>query len=211
MNILVNFADEKYKQVRSINSWTGIHVAGMDLVKEYTPEDIDSSFKNDNVNIFKYKRGCGLWLWKPYFINKVINENKDGDYIFYCDSGGFFIRNPKALYEYLTDEQPLFVCDIPLLESCFTKPECFKIMGCDTDNIKSSNQIISTYFIVKVCSKSRIFVKEWLDYCCREELLSPMGLSKIRTRQIIWELTLCHIERINRYLVYYVKIWDTTS
>lgn len=61
----------------------------MDLVKEYTPEDIDSSFKNDNVNIFKYKRGCGLWLWKPYFINKVINENKDGDYIFYCDSGGF--------------------------------------------------------------------------------------------------------------------------
>ena len=41
MNILVNFADEKYKQVRSINSWTGIHVAGMDLVKEYTPEDID--------------------------------------------------------------------------------------------------------------------------------------------------------------------------
>lgn len=153
MNILVNFADEKYKQVRSINSWTGIHVAGMDLVKEYTPEDIDSSFKNDNVNIFKYKRGCGLWLWKPYFINKVINENKDGDYIFYCDSGGFFIRNPKALYEYLTDEQPLFVCDIPLLESCFTKPECFKIMGCDTDNIKSSNQIISTYFIVKVCSK----------------------------------------------------------
>ena len=54
MNILVNFADEKYKQVRSINSWTGIHVAGIDLVKEYTPEDIDSSFKNDNVNIFKY-------------------------------------------------------------------------------------------------------------------------------------------------------------
>ena len=57
MNILVNFADEKYKQVRSINSWTGIHVAGMDLVKEYTPEDIDSSFKNDNVNIFIIKIG----------------------------------------------------------------------------------------------------------------------------------------------------------
>lgn len=178
MNILVNFADEKYRKVRSVNSWTGSYIAGMDVVKEYDLNDIDSEFKKKYTNIFSFQRGCGLWLWKPYLVNKVIKESNDGDYIFYCDSGSFFIRNPKVLYKYLTDEQPLFVCDIPLLESCFTKPECFKIMGCDTDNIKSSNQIISTYFIVKVCSKSRIFVKEWLDYCCREELLSPMGLSK---------------------------------
>ena len=93
MNILVNFADEKYKQVRSINSWTGIHVAGMDLVKEYTPEDIDSSFKNDNVNIFKYKRGCGLWLWKPYFINKVIIKPEDAALCSLCRMQGIQIRH----------------------------------------------------------------------------------------------------------------------
>lgn len=81
----------------------------------------------------------------------------------------------------MTDEQPLFVCDIPLLESCFTKPECFNIMECETENIKFSNQIIATYFIIKVCDKSRRFVKEWLDYCCQEKLLSPAGLKKNET------------------------------
>lgn len=73
------------------------------------------------------------------------------------------------------------MCDIPLLESCFTKPECFNIMECETENIKFSNQIIATYFIIKVCDKSRRFVKEWLDYCCQEKLLSPAGLKKNET------------------------------
>lgn len=181
MNILVNFADEKYRKVRSVNSWTGSYIAGMDVVKEYDLNDIDSEFKKKYTNIFSFQRGCGLWLWKPYLVNKVIKESNDGDYIFYCDSGSFFIRNPKVLYKYLTDEQPLFVCDIPLLESCFTKPECFNIMECETENIKFSNQIIATYFIVKVCDKSRRFVKEWLDYCCQEKLLSPAGLKKNET------------------------------
>ena len=70
MNILVNFADEKYKQVRSINSWTGIHVAGMDLVKEYTPEDIDSkrgiSHTNKGCSSVKYSyKALGLRIKKP--------------------------------------------------------------------------------------------------------------------------------------------------
>lgn len=44
MNILVNFADEKYRKVRSVNSWTGSYIAGMDVVKEYDLNDIDSEF-----------------------------------------------------------------------------------------------------------------------------------------------------------------------
>ena len=115
MNILVNFADEKYRKVRSVNSWTGSYIAGMDVVKEYDLNDIDSEFKKKYTNIFSFQRGCGLWLWKPYLVNKVIKESNDGDYIFYCDSGSFFIRNPKVLYKYLTDEQPLFVCDLSLI------------------------------------------------------------------------------------------------
>lgn len=62
MNILVNFADEKYRKVRSVNSWTGSYIAGMDVVKEYDLNDIDSEFKKKYTNIFSFQRGCGLWL-----------------------------------------------------------------------------------------------------------------------------------------------------
>lgn len=65
MNILVNFADEKYRKVRSVNSWTGSYIAGMDVVKEYDLNDIDSEFKKKYTNIFSFQRGCGLWRKLP--------------------------------------------------------------------------------------------------------------------------------------------------
>lgn len=186
MNILINYADIKYNPSRKWNTWTGLHIAKFDRVFEFGPDDVDVEFKKTHNKIFKEKRGNGLWLWKPYFVNKVLDISKDGDIVFYCDSGAFFIRNLKQILDCLSEEFPIFVCDIPLIESCWTKPLCFEKMGLNNDEMKESNQIISTYFICLVNDFTRKFMKEWLNWCCDYEMISPLDITKEEHSLCFW-------------------------
>lgn len=175
MNILITYSNDKYRNARFWCSFTGKHIAGFDKVYAFGPEDIDNAFKSKYSDILKYKRGNGLWLWKPYFIDMVLKSCSDGDIIFYCDSGACFKKKPLYVYQKLK-ECPMFCCDIPLIESNFTKPECFlKLRWADTDEMRKSNQIIATFFALRVCKETKQFVREWLDICCDIEMLSPSG------------------------------------
>lgn len=178
MRVLINYADAKYVSAQHWNTLSAKYIAKIDKIYSFHPEDIDLSFFNENEDILSQKRGNGLWLWKPYFINKIIHTLKDGDILFYCDSGSIFIRYPQVVYETLNSEQPLFICDIPLIESCWTKPLCFTEMDCNSSDIKYSNQIIGTYFAIYVNDFTRHFINEWLQLCCRYELISPEGIAK---------------------------------
>ena len=174
MKILFNYANEKYRQAQWLNSLTGKYIAHFDKVYEFGPDDIDPMFRAAHKDIFAYKRGDGLWIWKPYFLCRLLEECKEGDTIFYCDSGAFFIRNVDPLYEVLDKEKPIFVTDIPLIESCFTKPLCFDVMG--GSEYKDMNQIQGGFILIKVCEYTKVFVKKWLDYCCNIDLISPSGV-----------------------------------
>lgn len=178
MKVLINYADNKYASAQWWNSFTGRHIAKFDTIYSFGPKDIEESYKSTYKDIFSFNRGNGLWLWKPYFIQKVINKMEYGDILFYCDSGALFIRNPKEIINQLSNENPLFVCDIPLIESCWTKPLCFMAMQCDTEEFKTSNQIIGTYFAIYVNDFTRGFVSEWLSYCEQYDLICPEGLAK---------------------------------
>ena len=174
MRILYNYANKKFRQAQWLNTLTGKYIAHFDKVYEFGPDDVDPQFRNDHKDIFAYKRGNGCWLWKPYFLCRLLDQCKEGDTIFYCDSGAFFIRNVEPLYDYLDKEKPIFVTDIPLIESCFTKPLCFDIIG--GREYKDMNQIQSGYYIFKVCDFTKEFAKKWLDYCCNIDLITPSGI-----------------------------------
>ena len=74
MKILINYADKQYEPARKWNTLTGRYIARFDKVYEYTPNDIDQSFAKLHHDILSQKRGNGLWLWKPYFVNKALSE-----------------------------------------------------------------------------------------------------------------------------------------
>ena len=154
MDILINYANKKYEHSRWWNSFTGRYIAKFDKIYEFSPNDIDTDFLQQHQNILSYKRGNGLWLWKPYFIHRVITECLDNDIIFYCDSGAIFKRGIQPIKDILTHKSPFFVCDIPLIEENFTKPICFKKLNCDNDAIKKSNQIIATFFAFRFVVKA---------------------------------------------------------
>ena len=174
MKILINYADDAYIKSQKWNSWSGEHIAGFDKVYSFSPTDIAKEYYKEHEDILREKRGNGLWLWKPYFINKVLNEVNDGDIVFYADSGSFFVKKIDSLILSLRDDEKIWVSDCPLLESCFTKPICFSKLECD-ESVINSNQIQATYLMLVCCDETREFVREWLHYCEDYELMSPEG------------------------------------
>lgn len=175
MKILINYADDKFKKAQRLNTWTGRHIAKFDKIYSFGPEDIDLNYREQHHDILNVARGNGLWLWKPYFIDKVLNMCNEGDYVFYIDSGCFFLRNADNIIDSFREDEKIWVSDIPLIESCFTKRECFKKMECDTDNIKYSNQIQSGYIVLVCCEETKRFIKEWQHYCEDFSLISSEG------------------------------------
>lgn len=173
MKILINYGNEEYKETQELNSKTGMSVGGFDKVFSFGPNDIESAFKREYANILEIKRGNGLWLWKPYFINKVLNECDDGDYIFYCDSGAYFKKNIDEIISSLREGEKIWVSDNPLIESCFTKPLCFEKMDCKCKEYMETNQIQATYMMFINGIESRKFVNEWLNLCEDYELITP--------------------------------------
>ena len=86
MITVINFAEGlPYSKYRKICSKSARWIGRADNVIEYSASDIEPSFIEKNKSIMSKKRGFGLWLWKPYFINKTLKQMNDGDWLFYVD------------------------------------------------------------------------------------------------------------------------------
>jgi len=65
------------KQASSLNLFNKI--------LDYGPEDLDQEILS--CEAMKYKRGGGLWSWKPYITLLTLNKMEEGDILVYCDAG----------------------------------------------------------------------------------------------------------------------------
>lgn len=194
MKILINYADDKYKKTQKFNSWTGKHIAKFDKIYSFGPQDIEPEYQKIHQDILSFPRGNGLWLWKAYFIDKVLNLCNEGDYIFYIDSGSFFLRNADILVNSFRDNEKIWVSDNPTLESCFTKPECFVKMESNSDEIKYTNQIQGGYLIVVCCDESKKFIQKWLKHCEDFSLISPAGNNSLELQSNVGNGFVAHRE-----------------
>ena len=171
MIVAINYADSKFEAIRTYNTQTAYSKGKVDKVIEYSPSDIDKEFKYRYANIFSYERGAGLWLWKPYIILDALHRMNDGDYLFYCDSGAYYVNKIRYLVEVLNQhEQSIMPFEICVLERQFTKKETFVLMNHFN---YTENQICTGYILLKKSNTSINFVQEWLAYMCDERICSP--------------------------------------
>ena len=167
----INFADSNFKFNRRINSISARCFGKADVLIEYSPKDIDEDFISQHQNIFKYQRGYGLWLWKPYIILKTLAIMKEDDYLIYCDAGSIIINNLQLLVSQLESrKRSIMLFELPLIARQFTKRETFQKLNF-TD--VSTNQILGGYIVLKNNKQSRSFISEWLAKMSDEQLLSP--------------------------------------
>jgi len=65
---------------------------------------------------FKSFRGGGYWIWKPYFVKKVMDAIADDDILIYCDAGCILNHQGKDRFDEcvrycrLQKQEPLISC-----------------------------------------------------------------------------------------------------
>lgn len=172
MITLINFADKNFKKKQKWNSFSAKWLGKVDTVIEFSPNDIDADFYNQNKKILDTKRGGGHWLWKPYFILKALKDIKENEYLIYCDSGAVVLRNLNTLTKALDQsKQSVMLFELPLIEGQWTQKNVFEHFQNNSDELFFSNQIMATFLVLKKSKKSVSFIESWLSLCRNESLL----------------------------------------
>lgn len=174
MIIAINYSNELYKKQQMKNSLSAQKKGKVDKIISYTQDDIENEFYLINNDIFQHPRGAGLWLWKPYIINKTLTAISVGDYLIYTDSGSIYLRKIDPLIVKLEESnQDIMLFETPLIECQWTKKEVLIQLNAYNDSIRFSPQIMGTFILVKKTNKSISFIKRWLEYCSNKDMLLP--------------------------------------
>jgi hypothetical protein len=164
--ILINYANGMYINSQRNNSRTGLEVGGFDEVRDFNYGDIDDDFKIKNQDILSQNRGAGYWIWKPYFILKVLDTMSENDILFYCDSGSFFVGdfNDYLFQKCFDDKNGLILFNGNHINYKFTKRDCFFYMGCDEKEYVEGNHLTASFQLVRKTDFTLNFYNEHLKY-----------------------------------------------
>lgn len=171
--IHLNFAHNSHKTAQKINSDSAIK-NGFDETYNFSLSDIDVDFYEKNKHIISQQRGAGYWIWKPYFILKLLNECQYGNYIFYTDSGCQFINNVNPLLNILNNQDIVPFKVEGALEIHNTKRDCFILMDCDEEKYHNGTHLNAAFMLCKKTDLSIEFFTNYLNYCCDERCLTDI-------------------------------------
>lgn len=137
---------------------------GIDIVISKTPDDLrDSEFVKRNEAIFRYRRGFGYWLWKPFFIVEALKRMDENDLLVYCDSGAELIAPLDPLFEIATQRQPFVGFGVHGHRNrVWTKRDCFVGLDCDAPKFWDAEQWNGFMQVYRKTDKVMEFVDEFL-------------------------------------------------
>ncbi len=174
--VLLNYANNVFKKSQKLNSKTAKYIGLFDEIRSYNPKDIDLNFRKINKKILSQKRGNGYWLWKPYFIKKVLDELNFGEFLFYCDSGSYFTNSIRDLVDLsIATKQDIIPFELTHLEGEWTKRDAFVFMDCDSERFYSTYQRLGGFVLIRKSKLSIEFVDEWLNYAQDERILTDIN------------------------------------
>lgn len=83
--VLITYGDSKFEisKTRFVQQAGALKI--FDKIIAYSEQELSEGLRNSEV--FKEKRGGGLWSWKPDVILTTLNNMEDGDILIYCDAG----------------------------------------------------------------------------------------------------------------------------
>lgn len=171
----ISYADSTYRPAQKLNSRHALSF-GADRVREFGPDDIDEEFKTRNLSILQQKRGNGYWLWKPYIILSMLDEISYGDILLYSDSGSAIVSPISPLINIMNkDNVDIMPFSIEQIERKWDKRDALVLMDCDNEEYLNSPQICATYILLKKTEYSLRIVKEWLEFCQDERIITDNG------------------------------------
>ncbi len=137
---------------------------GCDSSNHFMPCNIDPDFKEANKAVLEKDRGAGYWLWKPYFINRLMETSDPGDVIVYTDAGVEFVNDVQHLLNEMVGDIMVFGNGWRHGDWC--KMDVLKAM--DALPFVDEDQIQASCMIFVVSDYSLMIVAEWLEWCQHE-------------------------------------------
>ena len=133
---------------------------------------IDKEFWTKNGHFIESNnRGYGYWIWKPYVINKRLQEIADNDILIYCDAGCELNKNGlQRIIEYIDalntniDDYGVFSFRLRFKEISYTKNKIFEYFNTEEKD-KQLQQFMATIMIIRKNKHSINFIKEWYEIC----------------------------------------------
>lgn len=164
-----------------------------DAVYHYKPSDIQD-FINQYPNLFRYKKGGGLWCWKPYILQtyllKSFNTDKvfldkthNNDIVLYCDTDIILTGNLAKLIQDYFDHHDIDVAVVKNhhlsnhwkdthLEVKWSKGDAFDRIGVDMFNMYEELQVWSGFIALRNNNKTRQIIDDWLKFTTDEQIIS---------------------------------------
>lgn len=164
MTRLITFTDDHMTIAANICVASALH-NNVRETKIYGPRDIDQKFRKANAAILDQTRGCGYWLWKPYFIDRELKKMKDDEYLIYCDAGVEIINNVNHIIDRMAGD--IFLFGNMWEHQHWCKGDVlYKAEGIGVFNLgHNEKQVQASVIVIKNTPGARHFVAEWLKYC----------------------------------------------
>jgi hypothetical protein len=121
----------------------------------------------EKIYINENPKGYGLWFWKPYICLSVLNEIKDGDVLFYSDSGCELTQEGRFLLSSLLDfanKNGSIFFSLPLSEKFWTKRTLLDQFKKKDILIGEKTQIQATFFVLRKDDQTLKLVKSWKKF-----------------------------------------------
>ena len=178
--ILVSFATDRFKKsLEHLRETAKPHFNG---IAEYSDANI-KPFIQENIAIFKYQRGFGYWLWKPYIILETLKQLSDGDILFYVDAGNSIVNDLSPVFDVVdNDSKGLLLFENRdgnhegkvWTNKMWTKYDCFHRMNCLEDKYINGFQIDGSYAVVKKNEFTLNFYEEYLKYAKDPQIITDL-------------------------------------
>lgn len=179
---LVTYATPRFRHRQLVLAASARINQVVDSVTSWTPQMLHKSdFEQLCKNIKLSERGSGYWAWKPFIIQKKIEDIPEGDVVFYCDVGRIF---PYKRIEYRIDcyldwmshhnQDMMPGIHIPWKGPMakWTKRDAFIAMGMDREEVYQAAPIQASFSIWRNTQKSRQIIHEWMNAASQRALIS---------------------------------------
>lgn len=167
----ISFADTKYEKTLERIKNEAISSNFFDEVNVFNENDLPEDIRNYCI---KNPRGYGYWLWKPYFVNKILNELNDDDILVYCDAGCVInIEGKNRFNEYIEMVKNSELGNISFqtghLEKKYSKGDLFKYF--DAFDLLDTEILVGGILIMRKNNHTCKIVKLWYDTCINHKNL----------------------------------------
>ena len=181
---LFSFGNWHYYRTLDILNQSTLQIGNVDNIYCYKESDIGTDFYIKYRQHFLDKRGFGYWIWKGYFIKKMLSTANDDDVFLYVDSGNEVLADLTPLFEKCREN----VKGVILFENTdgepngqiwknnlWTKADCFNLTGLTSPDYLYGNQINASYILFRKTEFSVKFFNCFADICANYNIISYDG------------------------------------